>query len=187
MKKIFVFVMLAFATMTCQAQEKVINVQMTDGTVAQTRAAELDEITFLTLEEGGQGLIVKTVGGETARVLFEANPVVTISNGKMVVKSDPSVKQEFVITDIEEILFGDATDPAGIDRVDGFAFVLQKEGALLRGIPENVKPRVYSVDGRSIPLPHYTGGELLLTRESLGTGVFIVKVGTFTTKIMIGN
>ena len=35
----------------------------------------------------GHSLQVKTLGGETADVLFEANPVVTVADGKLIVKS----------------------------------------------------------------------------------------------------
>ena len=83
MRKILLAVTLLLCTLSGKAQEKVINIQKTDGTTSQTRAAELDEISFLTVEQGGQGLMVKTLGGETVGVLFETNPVVTITNGRL--------------------------------------------------------------------------------------------------------
>lgn len=78
MRKILVVATLFLGVLSVQAQEKVMNVQKKDGTSAQTRVAELKQISFLTVDEGGQGLLVKTLGGETAAVLFEAHPVVTI-------------------------------------------------------------------------------------------------------------
>ena len=80
-------------------------------------------------------------------------------------------------------MFGDASDATPIGELEGFAFVIQDNGALLRGIPRDVKPRVYSIDGRSLLTPPLHNGELRLSRATLGSGIFIVKVGTFSTKI----
>ena len=162
-----------------------MDIQMADGTSTRTRLADLKQISFLTVEEGGQGLIVKTLGGETAAVLFETNPIVTVSDGKLVIKPASADAMEFEITDIAEIQFGDATDATAIGKLEGFACVLQDGGVLLRGIPSGVVPRVYSIDGRSFPTPHFTEGQLRLNRATLGTGIFVVKVGTFSTKIQL--
>ena len=185
MRKILVVATLFLGALSGQAQEKVMNIQKTDGTTNQTRVADLKQISFLTVDEGGQGLLVKTLGGETTAVLFETNPVVTISSGKLIVKSSSAEAVEFEITDIAEIQFGDASDASAISDLEGFACVLQDGGVLLRGIPNCVKPCVYSIDGRSLPTPHFRGGELRLSRATLGTGIFIVKVGTFSTKIQL--
>ena len=163
------------------ASDKVMNILKTDGTTAQTRLADLKQISFLTVDEGIQGLLVKTLEGKMVGVVFEANPVVTVSKGKLIIKSSSADTMEFEISDIAEILFGE--DATGISSPESFAFVLQDGGALLRGIPKGVKPYVYSLDGRSIPTPPFAGGELRLSRATLGTGIFIVKVGSFSTKI----
>jgi hypothetical protein len=147
--------------------------------------ADLSQISFLTVDEGGQGLLVKTSDGETAAVLFETNPVVTVSNGMLKVKPSTGVALSFEITDIAEIQFGDASNSAAINELKGFSCVLQNCGALLRGIPKDVKPCVYSLDGRCLPTPPVQGGELRLSRATLGTGIFIVKVGKFSAKIKL--
>ena len=156
-----------------------------DGTSATTRVADLKQISFLTVDEGGQGLQVKTLGGETATVLFETNPVVTISSGKLIVKSTSADAVELEISDIAEIVFGDASDPTAISELKGFACILQEGGALLRGIPKGVKPRVYALSGHSLPTPLVQSGELRLNRTNLGSGIFIVKVGKFSTKVQL--
>lgn len=183
MRKILFVTALFLGVISVQAQEKVLNIQKTDGTSTQTRVADLKQISFLTVDEGGQGLLVKTLDGETAAVLFETNPVVTVSSGKLIVKSSSADAVEFEITDIAEIQFGDASGATAICDLEGFACVLQDGGVLLRGIPKGVVPRVYSIDGRSIPTPPFLGGELRLDRATLGTGIYIVKVGKFSTKI----
>ena len=124
MRKFIVLATLSLAALSGQAQdapqqvrfgasasEKVMNILKTDGTCTQTRVADLSQISFLTVDEGGQGLVVKTLGGETAAVLFETNPIVTISNGKLIVKPSSDEAVEFEITDIAEILFRKASTP----------------------------------------------------------------------------
>lgn len=185
MRKTLVVATLFLGILSGRAQEKVMDIQKTDGTSIRTRVADLKQISFLTVDEGGQGLLVKTMGGETAGILFETNPVVTVSKGKLIVKSSSAETVEFEITDIAEILFGDASEYTGIDELKGFTYVLQEGGMLLRGIPKGITPRVYSIDGRSLPTPSFSNGELRLSRATLGTGIFIVKVGTFSTKIQL--
>lgn len=185
MKKIVVVAILFLGALSGQAQEKVMNILKTDGTSTQTRLADLNQISFLTVDKGGQGLMVKTLGGETATVLFETNPVVTVSNGKLIVKPSSTDAVEFEITDIAEILFRKTSDDTAINELKDFDVLLQEDGALLRGIPKGVKPRVYSLDGRSLPTPPFQDSELRLSRSTLGSGIFIVKVGTFTIKIHI--
>ena len=183
MRKILVLAALFLGGLSSQAQEIVMNIQKTDGTIAQTRVADLKQISFLTVDEGGQGLLVKTSGGETTAVLFEASPVVTVSSGKLTVKSSSADAVQFEISDIVEIQFGDASDATAISNLEGFACVLQDGGVLLRGIPKGVKPRICSIDGRSLPTPPFSDGELRLSRATLGTGIFIVNVGKFSTKV----
>lgn len=183
MRKILVVAAVFLGVLSVQAQEKIINIQKTDGTNAKTRVADFKQISFLAVDAGTQGLLVKTSGGETATVLFETNPVVTISNGRLVVKSGTADKVEFEITDIAEIQFGDASGETGINGVEGLTYVLQQGEIVFRGVPEGVKPIVYSIDGRRIPAPPCRSGELRFSRTTLGTGIFIVKVGTFSVKI----
>lgn len=184
MRNCIVLVFLLFCSLTGRAQEKVMNVQKVDGTTIQTRVAELKEISFLAVEKDGQGLLVKSMGGETTAVRFEANPVVAVSNGRLTVTSDSEDAVEFEITDIAEIRFGDAKGMA-VEGVEAFSWVVQEGGVVLRGLPEGAVPRVYSADGRCLPVPPAEGGELRLSRETLGTGVFIVKVGTSAAKIKL--
>ncbi len=185
MRKIIVMASLCLGTLPCMAQEKVMNIHKADGSVSQTRVADLKQISFLTIDEGGEGLLVKTLDGQTTSILFEANPVVTFADGKLMVKPSQEDAVEFEIADIAEIQFGDVSDASSIRGTEGFSCVLQENGVLLRGIPKGTKPQVCTLDGRSLPTPSVQGDELRLSRAALGSGVFIVKVGTFSAKIMI--
>lgn len=185
MRKVFVLATLLCTAASATAQEKVMDIRKSDGTTVQTRVAELAQISFLTAEEGTQGIIVKTLGGETAAVSFQANPIVTVSNGKLSVKPKADEAIQFEITDIAEILFGDTADATGISAPHSLTCVLEDGGVLLRGIPQGIIPCICSIDGRSIPTPPMQDGEMRLSRATLGTGIFIVKAGTFSAKIKL--
>ena len=184
MRKILA-VTLSLCILPIHADEKVMNIQKKDGTTMQTRVADLKQINFLTTNEGDQGLLVKTQDGETAAILFKTVPVVTIASGKLTVKSTYADPVEFEITDIAEIQFGDKSEATAINLPKGLTCVLQEGGTLLRGIPEGVQPRLYSLDGRNLPTPPVEEGELQLNRSTLGSGVFIVKIGSLATKIKL--
>ena len=184
MRKILA-VTLSLCILPIHADEKVMNIQKKDGTTMQTRVADLKQINFLTTNEGGQGLLVKTQDGETAAILFKTVPVVTIASGKLTVKSTYADPVEFEITDIAEIQFGDKLEAAAINLPKVLTCVLQEGGTLFRGIPEGVQPRLYSLDGRNLPTPPVEEGELQLNRSTLGSGVFIVKIGSLATKIKL--
>ena len=184
MRKILA-VTLSLCILPIHADEKVMNIQKKDGTTMQTRVADLKQINFLTTNEGDQGLLVKTQDGETAAILFKTVPVVTIASGKLIVTSTYADPVEFEITDIAEIQFGDKSEVTAINLPKGLTCVLQEGGILLRGIPEGVQPRLYSLDGRNLPTPPVEEGELQLNRSTLGSGVFIVKIGSLATKIQL--
>lgn len=185
MRTILLLASVLLAALSGQAQEKVINVLKTDGTSSRTRVADLTQISFLTREGGSQGLLVKTQDGETVAVLFETYPVVTVSDGKLIVKSVSAEIKEFEITDIAEILFGDTSEVTAISRHEGFACLLQDGGITLRDIPVGVEPCIYTISGRKLPTPPFADGVLQLNQATLGTGIFIVKVGSFSIKIIM--
>lgn len=183
MRKTLFAATLSLCAFAGNAQEKVMNIVKTDGTRIQTRVEELKQISFLTINEGGEGLVVKTIDGGTASIMFEESPIVTIQKGKLTIKPKTTDTVEFEITDIEEIVFGKKDDETAINKPEGFTLVLQNGGALLKGIPEGTEPRICTIDGRNVPTPPFHNGELRLSSNTLGTGIYIVKVGTFSTKI----
>lgn len=184
MKKFLLAASLLLTAIMGHAQEKMMSILKTDGTSIDTRVAELKQLSFLAVEQGTQGLMVKTTGGETVAVLFESNPVATISSGKLVIKSSEPDAVQVEISEIAEIVFGDASSD-GIQGVKGFDYVLQEGSAVLRGMSAGTMVQIYTMDGRSIPTPPVDRGELRLSRATLGAGIYIVKVGTFTTKIQL--
>ena len=185
MRKFLVMTTLLLGALTAQAQEKVMNIQKTDGTCSQTRVADLEQISFLAADAGEEGLLVKTAGGATTAVLFTANPVVTVADGRLVVKSTTADAIEIEINDITEICFGKATGDTSVTLPRDFDCVVQDGGLLLRNIPAGVTAHIYTLDGRSLPVPLVRSGELLVNRTTVGSSIYIVKVGSFSTKIQL--
>ncbi len=187
MKKLLAMATLALCTLSGFAQtEKTMCVQKTDGTYALTRVAELSKISFLSIGDPGKGLIVSTSVAEPVGVFFEDSPEVTVSAGKLIVASKSAASPvEIEIDNITEITFGTPASVSAPGRDSGIVCVLQSGAALFKGIPEGRVAEICGVDGRIVPAPAVTGGELRLDSDSLGKGIFIVRIGTFTTKVTL--
>lgn len=173
-------------TLACHAQEKAMSLHKSDGTCTLTRVTELSKITFLSIADQGKGMIVSTTNAAPTTVLFEDQPVVTVSEGQLVVSSksvDSPVKIE--IGDITEIRFDKATALTAPDAAGGIACVLQPGAALFRGIPAGVVPEVCTIDGRRVPVTVSTSGEMKLSRSILGAGIYVVRIGSFKTKVTL--
>lgn len=185
MRKTLLLVSLFLGILHSQAQEQVMNIWKTDGTSTQTRVADLKQISFLRVDGANQGMQVKTLGGETVAVLFETEPIVTVASGTLVIKPDSTEALEIEISDIAEIRFGDMPNSITSSQAKTLSCIMQDDGALISGISKGITPRVYSTDGRRLPVPPVSNGQLRLDRSTLGTGIFIVKVGSLSTKIML--
>lgn len=176
---------LIFGTLTMQAQEKVMDIRHKDGTRSRTRVADVKDIHFLTVGEGGQGLLVTVVGGETVGVNFDTHPVVNFDNGKMVVTTTGADALTFELNDIAEIRFGDTLDATAIDEINAPSYLLQDGAIVLQHIPRGVTPHVYALDGRRLSTPPISDGTLRLSRATLGNGVVIVEIGNCTAKVKL--
>ena len=161
-----------------------MNILMADGSSSQIRVAELSEISFLSVNDRKDCLLLSTKASGEVKILFESHPVITASRGKLqITLSSPSDTMEYEISDIAEIRFSDSASVNSIKRIPGFSMVVRQ--VLIRGIPQGVVPQAYTIDGISVPLPGISNGELMLSREALGRGVYVLKVGAFTTKIKL--
>lgn len=162
-----------------------MNVQKVDGSISSIRVADLKNISFLRGDEGSQSLLVKRTDGKTTAVLFETNPVMTISDNKLIIKPGATEQTEIEIAEIAEILFDNGSNSIGKVEQNGLVCVVCDDGVTLRGIPMNVEPLVYTICGKRVATPPCRNGELKLSRATLGCGIFIVKVCSFTTKIKL--
>ena len=74
--------LLLLATLAGQAQEKVMDILKTDGTVARTRVADLEQLTFLTADSEGRlaTLLVTTTNGITVRTPVDEVEMITFTD-----------------------------------------------------------------------------------------------------------
>lgn len=185
MKNLLIISALMLASLPGMAQEKVMVVQKTDGTDSRIRVADLDRISFLSIDDSSRGISVKKTDGSTTSVLFSSKPVITIANSKLIVKPSAADPTEIELDDIDEIAFGDNLDAIDMTGSDSPAIEIASDGIIVRGIPAYAEPEVYSLDGRSLPAPKSVNGEMKLNRTTLGSGFFIVKAGSFSAKIKL--
>lgn len=186
MKFFFVQAALMLCAFAANAQEKAMRLHKTDATYTLTRVSELSKISFLSIAGQGKAMIVNTVNSETVAVLIENRPEVTVSDGCLTVTSksaDCPVTIE--INDICEIKFEDTASSSISAKTVGIVCSILPNTALFRGVPENTNIRICTVDGRSVPVQKCVGGELRLTRSKFGSGIYIVRIGTFVAKITI--
>lgn len=189
MRKSIAFAAAALCALAVHGQEKTLCVQKTDGTCTLTRVAELSRISFLSVGDQGRQLVVRTTGDAgPVTVELEDQPELTVAEGRLVVASRKAGEPvEIEIDNIAEIRFsqgGTGIGDAG-SGAQGITCVLQRGAALFRGIPEGAAVRVCTADGRSVAVPACPGGEMRLSRELLGRGIYIVRIGAFTTKITL--
>lgn len=174
------------STLAGQAQEKAMTLHRSDGTSTLTRVSEVSKITFLSIADQGKGMIVSTINSEPTTVLFEDQPEVSVSGGKLLVSSKASDSPvEIEIGDVAEIRFDKATALKAPDATAGIVCVLQSGAALFRGIPEGVVPEVCTIDGKHVPVRVNANGELKLSRSLMGTGIYVVRIGSFQTKVTL--
>lgn len=186
MKKPLAIATLALCALVANAQEKTMCIHKTDGTYALTRVAELTKISFLSIDDPGKGLIVVTSVADPVSVLFEQQPEVTVSDGKLIVTSKSAANNvEIEIDNVTELKFGTPASLSIPDADMGIVCVLQPGAALFRSIPDGVAAEICSIDGRTMPAPAIANGELKLSADTLGAGIYIVRIGTFTAKVTL--
>lgn len=186
MKKLYVFAVMALCASAGYTQEKSMRVQKTDGTFTITRVNEISKIHFLSIADPGKAMVVTTTDSNQATMLFKDQPYITMSEGKLSVSSASSdTPVEIEIDNILEIKFRDATSISTPTEDSGIVCVLQPGAALFRGLPQGMRVTVCTTDGRSIPVQPSTDGELQLSRSKFGKGIYVVHIGTFSTKITL--
>ena len=186
LKLFFSLSAMALCLQTARAQEKAMCVQRTDGTTSLTRVADISKISFLSIADQGKAMVVSTKSQGDVTISFEAQPKITMSGGNLVVSTATEECPVTVeIEDIAEIRFGQPTSVKGVTGSHAVECIIRDGAALFRGIPEGADIHVYALDGRAMGVPPRKGGELLLDRNALGTGVYVVRIGASVTKITL--
>ncbi len=186
MKKLLAIAALALCALVANAQEKTMRVHKTDGTCALTRVAELTKISFMSIDDPGKGLIVVTSGSDPVAMLFEQQPEITVGDGKLIVTSKSAADNvEVELDNVNEIKFGVPASLSTPGTDTGIVCVLQPGAAVFKFIPDGAVVEICRIDGSAVPVCSITDGELKLSGDTLGAGIYIVRIGTFTAKVTL--
>lgn len=134
-----------------------------------------------------EGLTVTPATGDSVTFLFDHEPEVTFLAGKLQVKTtqtaDPVL---FDLDDIREISLGTVSGIDDAAEVSGIVCRSESGSVTFSGFAPGTPAAVFTADGRPVqPTLSADGAELTLSRNVQGTGVYIVKIGTFAAKVAL--
>lgn len=189
MKKIITAALIAAlsaASLTASAATRMIRIHNADGTSALMSVAELQGISFLAPGVAGKGLTLNFTEGAPMAVLFSDEPAITFEGDCLQLRSngrDEAVEAHF--ESITDITIGDVASVGTVGTGSGIVCRLSPGRALFTGIPQGVQAQVFTADGRAEAIFSGSNCELLLCRPDLPAGMHIVRIGSFTAKIIL--
>lgn len=131
----------------------------------------------------GMSLRVTPKTGDPVSFLFEQQPEVSFLAGSLRIQTagngQPVV---FELNEIDHISFGDSSS-ASLPEEAGIRFFADSEGVHFLNIPLGLHAGIYDASGRALLSRTTTDPELHISRSSYPSGVYIVKIGSFNTKI----
>lgn len=175
---------LSAASLSASAATRMIRIHNADGTSALMSVAELQGISFLAPGVAGKGLTLNFTEGAPVAVLFSDEPAITFEGDCLQLRSngrDEAVEAHF--ESITDITIGDVASVGTVGT--GIVCRLSPGRALFTGIPQGVQAQVFTADGMAEAVFPGSNGELLLCRPDLPAGMHIVRIGSFTAKIIL--
>ena len=133
------------------------------------------------------GLTITPFTGDPVTFLYSQEPDISFIGKSLKITTIGSEAPVTLDMDnIKEITLGKSAGVEDLKDVQGIACMAQADGVIFTNIPANTKALVFSLDGRTTPVQTVgADGTLTLSRSELGTGIFIVKIGTFTSKVRL--
>ena len=128
-------------------------------------------------------VVVTLTDGTSRTISLSEKPIVTIANGKLVIKTDMSTT-EFDRANVARFNF--VSDVVGVDRISSDDNGVIKEGDNLyfSNLPENSLIKIYTADG-SIVKSMTASGAYKISLAEFSAGVYIVSVNGVSTKIAV--
>lgn len=183
-RSLFLFAALTAASTLC-AQTKIVRMHLADGTSKYTCISGLEKISFLGPDVTDKGLTLNLTDGSKVGVLFCDEPAITFTDGGFTLSST-SLDNPVSVTfeNVSDITLGATSSIAGVEAVNKVICEINAGEVLFHGIPEGVGATVYSIDGRTEGVYPSAAGEISLSRTDFTPGVHIVKIGSYTAKII---
>ena len=128
-------------------------------------------------------VVVTLTDGTSRTISLSEKPIVTIANGKLVIKTDMSTT-EFDRANVARFNF--VSDLVGIDEISSDDNEVIKDGDNLyfSNLPENSLIKIYTADGSLVKSMTASGAYKIFLAE-FSAGVYIVSVNGVSTKIAI--
>lgn len=132
------------------------------------------------------GLRVIPRTGEAVIFMFEEQPEVTFLAGKLQIKTTSQVSPTgFDLDDIESI---DFTTPSKIDNAATDACIhisADNAGVHFTNVPADATAAIYDMGGACVTTTKVNDGTYHILRSDIATGVYVVKINEFVTKIAL--
>ena len=128
-------------------------------------------------------VVVTLTDGTSRTISLSEKPIVTIANGKLVIKTDMSTT-EFDRANVARFNF--VSDLVGIDEISSDDNEVIKDGDNLyfSNLPENSLIKIYTDEG-SLVKSMTASGAYKISLAEFSAGVYIVSVNGVSTKIAI--
>ena len=128
-------------------------------------------------------VVVTLTDGTSRTISLSEKPIVTIANGKLVIKTEMSTTE---LDRANVARFNFVSDVVGVDRISSDDNGVIKEGDNLyfSKLPENSLIKIYTADG-SLVKNMTASGAYKISLADFSAGVYIVSVNGVSTKIAI--
>lgn len=128
-------------------------------------------------------VVVTLTDGTSRTISLSEKPIVTIANGKLVIKTEMSTTE---LDRANVARFNFVSDVVGVDRISSDDNGVIKEGDNLyfSKLPENSLIKIYTADG-SLVKNMTASGAYKISLADFSAGVYIVSVNGVSTKIAV--
>ena len=128
-------------------------------------------------------VVVTLTDGTSRTISLSEKPIVTIANGKLVIKTDMSTT-EFDRANVARFNF--VSDVVGVDRIssDDNGVIKEVDNLYFSKLPENSLIKIYTADG-SLVKNMTASGAYKISLADFSAGVYIVSVNGVSTKIAV--
>ncbi len=130
-------------------------------------------------------LRIMSKNGSATTYLFDVQPELSFNGNVLVVtQAAQGSTASFELDDVDYYDFADVVSGVtAVDAASGITMQLSSSQATFQGVPQGAAVAVYTIDGRQVLATTATGGQVTIDAATVGGGVAVVRIGTFTTKI----
>lgn len=139
---------------------------------------------FASAAEAGDNLIISTKDGQQVTYLLSTRPVVTFEGTDLVLKTT-EVTVKYPLADIEDMTFDLASGIQPVKMDQNISFTIDANHIAANGLKNGEVLQVFSLDGKVlVNATASEDGQLSVSTEALPHGVYVVKAGKKSYKIM---